>query len=384
MKRWMILLIVLLLIGCAKDVAESPDPAATPAPTAVPQLPTPEPVVELPADPIPIDASLYSPDGCRYTLLETEEVRIEIVFSKELSYYRNLVLLEAENRTAQKLEVTVFDIILNGNVQTNCETYFDLSANAAEKRSLSTYLEVPCAMIGFENLRELSASVKIRHADGSTSDLLPCKSVFPEGIRLHYGYRDFCDMRADRQILFADEGITVALLGCGCFYQDSSLGTLTGILWTENRTVRKIPVKVSSISLNDIAISPFSSVRYLDPGNACIISFSLYQSDLDLAGIHSIESMRLQILTSEEENSSVFGAEGGAWYSVALAMSGQSSNVSDDGEVLYDDGLLALGLNRTDIRHDAYSYDGVMYTEIRYVVSVENRHSPETHRSDDR
>ena len=373
MKRWMILLIGFLLIGCTKDIPETPDSAATSAPTTDPQLPTPEPVVELPTDPIPIDASLYSPDNCRYMLLETEEVRIELIFSKELSYYHNLVLMHAENRTAQQINVTVSDIILNGNVQTNCETYFDLSAKTAEKRSLSSSLEVPCAMIGFENLRELSASVRIQYANGSTSDPLPCKAAFPEGILLHYGYRDCCDMRADRQILFADEDITVALLGCGSFYQDSSFENLTGILWAENRTDRTIPVKVSSISLNGIAISPYSSVRYLDPGNACIISFSVYQSDLDLIGVQSIESMRLQILTSEEENSAVIGAEGGAWHSVALAMSGQSSIVSDDGEIVYDDGLLALGLNRIDIRYDAYGYSGVMYTEIRYIVSVENR-----------
>ena len=359
MKRWMILLIGFLLIGCTKDIPETPDSAATSAPTTVPQLPTPEPVVELPTDPIPIDASLYSPDNCRYLLLETEEVRIELIFSKELSYYHNLVLMHAENRTAQQINVTVSDIILNGNVQTNCETDFNLSANTAEKRSLSSSLEVPCAMIGFENLRELSASVRIQYANGSTSDPAPCKAEFPDGILLHYGYRDCCDMRADRQILFADE--------------DSSFENLTGILWAENRTDRTIPVKVSSISLNGIAIFPYSSVRYLDPGNACIISFSVYQSDLDLIGVQSIESMRLQILTSEEENSAVIGAEGGAWYSVALAMSGQSSIDSDGGEVVYDDGLLALGLNRIDVHYDAYSYSGVMYTEIRYIVSVENR-----------
>ena len=332
-------------VSAAPETSAVPEETAAPEETAVPDSPEEEP----PADPIAVEAEVYAPEGGRYCLLDSDELQLDIIFTKDPDSGA-MVLLHAINRTENDIYLEFSDVILNGNVQVAGKVLFTVPAEGERYSSSFSNILMTCATIGYQNVKELSAKAGIQDALTGKTVTKPCAVSIPEGIRLSYFYTSFCDMRADRQVLMENDQITVALLCCGLYYSDASYPQLCGVLWVENRGSESIPVGLSSVSINGVTVALYSQDKILEPGNSCLIDFNVYKSDFELTGIRSIESLSLQILTSQEENSA--GArriEGGAWYPVALAESGKSDSSPEEGELLYDDGLLELRFIRADV-----------------------------------
>lgn len=369
MKRRMLLLLLMLCLlpGCAKQDAE-PTPSPSAAPTATPAVeeePAPE-AEEPPAeDVIPIDPMLYTFTDCRYPLLEHEDCTIEVVFARD-SYGEANVLLYAQNHTANKLSVEVEDILLNGTVQGDDDVFFDVPANGTYRYRYLTDTVLACAMMGYDNLESMRAYVELRAGDENNGPF-GCEAEFPDGVRVHNAYTAFRDMRADRQVLRSDDAVLIALLGCGDFFD----GLLTGYLWIENRGTEEIPTRVSGISLNGVSVPILSIAQTLAPGAGCVMRFTVSERDADTAGVQSIGSLALQILSSEDENTAARSAEGGRWYPVALAQSGQAETAGADGRLLYDDGLLRLTLQKVERKKSATDSTVAGY----YYVKVENLRS---------
>lgn len=377
-RRLLLLLAVLLLLsGCKPNARETQGPANTPTPitsqtpeeTAFTTEPEPAPApIPSEEDPIPIDEDLYSPKNGRYTLLETEDVLVEVAFAKGFESGEAMFCC-AENRTDGEISVEATDFLINGNIQT--DEFFGISmtvpAGAKERKRFSDHTLMECELIGFDNLRELSASVKVEGVKDMDPTPIPCRAEFPDGVRPVIGYDSFMGMRADRQVLRADGDYVIALLGCGDFLIDSAGRELTGVLWIENRGDETVPVKLSSVSVNGYGFPISAQSLYLEPKTGTILTFSVYKDDIDLAGIKAIDSLRLQILTSEEENSGIYGLDGGTWYPAALAQSCTTAEAAKEGVLLYKDGLLSLTLTGIET-----SDRSERYREITYVVTVEN------------
>ena len=378
MKRFGIIFLVLiwllaaLLTGCANTNGSNTEAVPTEAPMATEQPQAPEsPVPEdesTPEDPIPACAEQYAFENYRHPLLDNPDILVEVVFARALSSETVTGFL-VQNRTDRPVSVTVSDIVLNGEIQVFDSPTFYLNAHQSEKRFFLSAMTTACAMVGFKNITELTASVGIREEGSLDTRTVPCSIAFPEGIVLRYAYEAFHDMRADRQVLHEDDTVTVALLGCGAFYASTGpRDILNGILWIENHGSKEIPVHLSNVSVNGktvycIALGSDS----LNPGESCLIEFSVYGSELDTAGITSVSSLALQLLTSEEENSGgAWTLEGGTWYPVALSESGMAEETTENGRIVYQDGLLEIGLNRIEFepRNE--------YTEVRYIVYVAN------------
>lgn len=379
MKRRMILLMLAVFLLTAGCTADSPNETNTPGTTAEAGFETPGPqerekreAEANPEDRIPIDASLYSPRDCRFTLLEREDCLVELVVMQSLDL-RSSFSLYVHNRTDEQIWITVSDITLNETVQLGGSFYFPLEAGKSGDACVSgtfPQLDEICAMIGYENVTELSANVQIRK-DPAYVKMSECSIAFPEGLHPHFAYEAYLDMRADRQVLRADDRVTIALLGCGHFFDTSANNRLTGFLWVENRTDETIPVDLSGLSVNGTVVPMLAgdSLR-LRPGTSCLIEFYAEKKAFDTAGISSIASMRLQILTSEEENSG--GArltEGGTWYPVALAESGRTEDAAEEGTLLYDDGLLEVRFLRAEL-NDSW-IEG--YVNADYYLLINNR-----------
>ncbi len=364
--RMLLLLAACLLFGCVKQGTEStPQPSAasieTPAPTEMPTQEIEEPPAE---DVIPIDPTLYTYEDCCYTLLEHEDCTIEVFFTRD-SYGAAKVLLYARNHTNHRLSVGVDDILLNGIVQAGGNIIFEVPANGAYCYGFLSETELACALLGYENLESMTVTFELR--DGNTAARpFTCTAEFSDGVRLHNAYTVFREMRADRQVLRDDEKVTIALLGCGDFFD----GMLTGYVWVQNHGDEEIPTMVSGLSLNGVTVPIYSIAQTLAPGAGCVMRFSTSERNLDTAGVQSIGSLRLQILSSEEENSSARGADGGRWYPAALARSGRLQT-AEDGRLLYDDGLLRLSLQGMEIKYNATGTPTAVY----YYVKAENLRS---------
>lgn len=381
MKRYWILLLAaaLLLTGCnrTEPANETVTPAPTEASVAGPPAPTEEPEPE-PApvreDPIQIDPALYSPHDYRYTLLDTEEVTVTIEFAKRLSG-GPCVVLAVENRAAERRTVRFNHLTLNGSVQTDFVSFGFVSAEAGStiRKDLPVFTEI-CDLIGFETIRELCVDIAVDREYESVAEPVPCRIAFPDGIHPHYAYDAYMDMRADRQILRADDSVTIALLGCGRFVgsENSFTDNLTGLVWIENSGDKEIPAKASGVLINGIFFDVYSDMVKLASGMSCILDFSVTRDKLETAGVQSIETLGLQILTSEAENSADWGREGGSVYPVMPAQSGVVADPEEGGTVVYEDDLLTITLLRTKIeRHTGWN--DREYNVASYVVSVENR-----------
>ena len=360
MKRTalILLLALLLLAGCAQEESAEP-PAESAAPAEA--VPTPAAAEETPPDPIVISAELYTPEGGRYTLRDSDGLLLEVLFTKD-PYAGAMILLRAENRSGEDLRLLISDLLLNGNVQTGDELTLDVPAGGETLRTYLSKTQMSCAIIGYENVRELSLALEISREGGETVRER-CGVSIPEGIRLSYAYTSFRAMRADRQVLREDGQLTAALLACGLFCSDLDYPMLSGVLWIENRGSEPIPASLSGLSVNGTFLPVYAADRTVEPGSSCLIDFTVSAGDFDRAGIEEIESLSLQLLTSREENSGgVRAAEGGSWYPVALARAGHAETGETEGELLYDDGLLELRFVRAAVSPRASAYSAAEYT----------------------
>ena len=379
MKRWTILLLAaaLLLSACGSQAAppaesgESQDLRPAEAESTAPQEAEPAEPEEEPEEIIAIDPQLYSPENCRYTLLDREELRLDLIFTKDMSTGGPMILYMAENRCEEELRVDISQVLLNGSVRAGTEDTLTVPAKSVRQMTNPTGLLQSCTWIGYENLREFSASLCLTRSGEKRGESIPCSVSFPEGIRPCFRYESYREGRADRQVLRADEKVCIALLGCGRFFQDGSLDRMKGVLWIENRSEEEIPAALSGLEVNGVNL-PVSARRReaLPPHSSCLLEFTVGSEDFDLAGIRSVESLRLQILSSAEEDSGGgLSAAGGAWYSVALAVSGTAENSAAEGTLLYDDGLLQLSLVSAEIKESIWP--DVMNAE--YTLYVVNR-----------
>lgn len=336
--------------------------------TAVPEAEAA--AVPEPEDPIPVDAQLYSPEDAWIPLLETERCTLELAFAKDCSSGRVWPVYRAENRCEEDLEIDVEDVLLNGNIQVGRGLTLFLSPGERTRGSYWDELQTACGWIGYENLTELSAVVR----EYKGRDLIEETSLslsFPAGLRPSCSYMSFRGMRADRQVLRDDETVTIALLACGNFYTASNDSCLTGIVWIENHGEEEIPVALPNVALNGVSFPVYTNkMRDLQPGGRCMAAFELNDWDLDEAGIQAVESLSLQILTSQEDNSGgAYRLSGGDWYPVALAESAAAQQGEEQGLSLYDDGLLQLSFLRAEIKSD-WTEDRV---KVNYTLRVVNR-----------
>ena len=378
MKRALILMLaaVLILTGCGKEPTQAPDapalstsdPTATAEPQPSGQSEAPQTPAPSPEDTIPIASWLYSPDEGKHSLYETKDVSISISFTRSSSGDVD-ILLWGDNRTDREICVWIEDFVLNGTVWTGVSNIMIMQADSEQCTAAYSSLKQVCELVGYENIREISAVIRFE-------DYAPCPDPvvstvsFPEGIRLCFAYETYMDMRADRQMLWQDEKVSIALLGCGYFLGYWERNALKGVLWIENRGDEEIPVVLSNVSVCGIVVETNMVQQTLSPNTSCIMEFSVSKDDLDTAGIRSIDSLALQILTSSEENTGGHFATGGSWYPVQLSQSGVGVSADEEGTVVYEDDLLTVRLVRAEIRR----YEGnESYPEVRYTVLTENR-----------
>lgn len=356
MKRWILPLLAaaLLLSACGTQPAAPEESSPAPSPAVSSPAP-PAPVPEEPAEPeelIPIDPLLFEPESNCYTLLDNEELRFELLFTRSIADGGTMILYRAENRCEEELRVEVSDVLLNGSVRVGNEETITVPAGEKRQSAYHPALDQSCAWIGCENLRSYAASLRLTRGAEKSGEPIPCSAVFPEGIRLSLSYERFREGRADRQVLKADGQVCIALLGCGRLCGDYGSDCLRGYLWIENRGEEPIPVALSGLAVNGVNL-PFSarSREALQPKTSCLLEFRAEAADFDLAEIRSLGSLSLQILSSPEKNSGgSMAAAGGTWYPVALAVSGQAEHSAAQGTVLYDDGLLQLSLVSAELR----------------------------------
>ena len=374
-KHRMILLLAaaLLLIGCGNDPQTPPDASETSAPTSAPAIEavnrTDTTVSALDAENrIPVEPWLYAPETGDHMLWETKDVQLSITFSRA-PYNEVEILFCGRNQTDRELDVRITDVVLNGKIMTDVEAHFSIPKNGTECKSAGTPFKTVCKLVGFENIRELSATVSVKGYPAAAGPMT-CSVRFPEGIRLCYLYDTYLDMRADRQLLRADDDVTIALLGCGCFLNDSCVRKLSGVLWIENRGSEPIPVTVSNVSVGGMVVEQFCTIQTLKPNASCLLEFSVQEETLNASGIRSIDSLSLQIMTSDAENTGGHFRTGGAWYPVLLTYSGVAAEPGEEGTVVYEDDLLRMSFIQTKVRYYEWKPDIV---DVEYLFLVENR-----------
>ncbi len=191
----------------------------------------------------------------------------------------------------------------------------------------------------------------LRFSRKCRADLVP-----PEALRYHC--IPAMDMLAEEQVLSAEDGHEIRLLGCGNYLGCSESYPVSGILCIDNRTDEVLPYGVFSAKVNGITVDLYKSgydSDNLPPGTKRFMKFYLPADDLEKASITSIADFEIQVLTSAEENTGTFRTEGGKWYPVKLARHGSISAAYNPGTIIYEDEYVEIGYRGGNVEWHEYT-----------------------------
>ena len=144
-------------------------------------------------------------------------------------------------------------------------------------------------------------------------------------------YDAYKEAKADGQILEENEWVKLTLIEWGKNPENSYL---TAIVCIENQSDQIIPATISGMMINGAYFRTTDAVNYLEPGQRCYAKSSVLESEIENAGITSINEVQVLILTDETQNTGTLSYAGGSWYPIVLEEKGVADETMMTGEVL--------------------------------------------------
>ena len=128
-------------------------------------------------------------------------------------------------------------------------------------------------------------------------------------------YDQIRDAKADTQVLLENEAVKLTLIEWGKNPDNRSVST---IVCVENHSDMTIPAMISGLRINGIYFQSSELVNHLGPGQKCYAQTSILESEIESAGIMSIQEVEVMILTDESQNTGSVSYAGGEWYPIVL------------------------------------------------------------------
>ena len=182
-----------------------------------------------------------------------------------------------------------------------------------------------------------------------------------------YNLQPYMDALALTQNLMSDETLVIDLIGLGDFGGLST--SLMGILHITNNSSEDQIIAMSACAVNNICFEENDADICVKAGTDYYYNFYVSKYDITNAGIDSISSIGLLLLTDESENTAIQGEHirGGRLYNVELYKKGNGGTPTINGNVIYDDN----GIKAYVVGGEAQTHDGFP-TDFYCYVMVEN------------
>ncbi len=366
-KRLIALLLCLpLLTACAGTAG--PQEGAVPSADGTSET---EGAADSEADP----AAQETPASYTVVLFDRDGIRLELMDVPSFETAEPAYLLRMTNDTDHDLYVELLDPRLGDGSSLDAET--SLSCDA---RSIST---TACT--------SLRSAVVLAERAGVETDAFSCtllihdwsesrdyEGEYPVSAPLPDSggvpvFEALCGMRADRQVLLENDVMKVTLLGCGTVPSFSTQPSLEGLLLVENRSSVPVPFMVNGILLNGMSLEVYdNSGESIPAGMSRYVRFNCYHDRLEDSGITQISSLELLLLTDSSENTGTFRMAGGSWYPVELAEHADEALTFEEGDLLYEDDYVRIGLRSAEATWQELEYAD-SYGSCEWVLAVTNK-----------
>ena len=284
-----------------------------------------------------------------WVLYESEKWTVTLNDALDPDDLNARLLLTVDNRCDYNLNVEITEIVINETYRSDEYEYCSSDphdTNTDDLYGTNRWLSQFSEEIG--DLKTISLHLVIEKRNPDSYYVLEtveqdCTIVLPEGYQTEMVFEPIHSMKADRQLLYEDEDKQIELCSMGKSPDDIDLYAITGIVRVWNKTDHSIPAQMAGIRVNGFYIDPYIyGGGTLAAGSERYMMFLCQEEDLELAGIQSINSVELLLLTSEEENTGAYNDAGGSWYSVALTQTGEIAEDDSEDVLVYEDEYVSV------------------------------------------
>ena len=316
-----------------------------------------------------------------WTLYETEEYSVILTDALEPDSGEARFLVTIVNNSDYTIRISLKDFLLNDTArlsETGYGTCKPHKADTEELYSLNKWLVQFGDDLGPIEKITLNLNVNVEDPDtykNISSTDRSCTVLLPENYEPAMLFETSFSMKAEEQVLFEDENRRIELRGLGRSPDSTDLYAITGIIHVINKSERPIPVDCPGLRVNGFYMDPYSyGGGSLAGGSERYLLFLCKAEDLELAGIEAISSIELLILTSDEENTGAYVADGGSWYPAALTQVGEDAAEGSEDILIYEDDIVTVSFREAWLEWHDVSYTDP-YGYYHWILTVENKSS---------
>lgn len=264
-------------------------------------------------------------------LYACEAFTLQLVTYHDFVSGRDVLAFDVIPLEEESFSLSVSDILLNGKLRVQDDMLFYLRGEEAVEDC--SKISEALALAG-EKLSRLSFML----TGGCLSESVPLEVEIPEEFAAGLVCLPFMDAKAERQVLIDDENCMAELICCGLI-RGYNEAYLSGILYVENRSENSMPADINGMMINGSSFKPYADKNWIAPGEKAYVFFREYGKDIAEAGITSVSSVSIQLLTDREEMTQNTGfSSGGRWYPLTLSVSGLPEEEEEaEGEIVYED-----------------------------------------------
>ncbi len=311
-------------------------------------------------------------------LLEENGVRLELLEVPSFETGERRLLLRMINEGEREYYAELGDLRLDSRIRVDADT--SVSCEPGKARTVSwdpLQAAVVSALQAGESADRLTCTVTLTTWDDSLdyeerSHSYSCDVPLPacggEPV-----FEEVYAMRADRQVITETENLRVTLLGCGEVPAAGLSGTLQGLLLVENTGRVPVPFMVNGLLLNGMFVEVYQTGSSKVPaGLSQYVRFNAYGDKLEESGVSLISDMELLLLTDEKEDTGTVNMAGGSWYPVELAVHADEAQTFEEGDLLYEDEYVRVGLRSAESTWTELEYAD-SFGSCEWVLAVTNK-----------
>ena len=308
-----------------------------------------------------------------FPLMDESGVSIRLYDVRQFDNGARKVFFRITNTREESVRVTMQDFCLNGTI------YMENTGSKEVKAGQSVDYEALFLSYAFTEagrdgavLSEFRMKLKVVAGQRGRETVLfddICAAQYPEGYTPQMVCEPAFSALAKEQILLEDDDVRVTLEALGCYAGSDPSWPLQGIVKVENLSNSTIPVYLQNCRLNGYTIKAEGGAGgRLSGGSTLYIAFKCSKRNLSSSRITAISDVALQIMTSESENTATTQSHaGGTWYPVVLSEYGIQEGAPEEGELLYEDEYVRIGLLGQSAEYSKYSSQTQFQWELSFV-----------------
>ena len=243
---------------------------------------------------------------------------------------RKIYAVQMENTTEKSGTAYIREVVVNGHYAIGEDEMFFLNPFEVSQNLLEELAEVSYTE-NLQSLESIQCHLIINDENYNVIEDQIIDMTFDKPLVHAVEYDQIRDAKADTQVLLENEAVKLTLIEWGKNPDNRSVST---IVCVENHSDMTIPAMISGLRINGIYFQSSELVNHLGPGQKCYAQTSILESEIESAGIMSIQEVEVMILTDESQNTGSVSYAGGEWYPIVLSEKGESDEIRVAGELL--------------------------------------------------